>query len=882
MSGNSNSSRAAEFVGALLHDTRFQFKDMSGYLRKGICPDCGKKELYVRKSEPWRVACGRENKCGSSFTVKELLPHLFEDYIKRYPPTPANPKATADAYLMEDRGFNMVICRSWYSQETHRLKETGEGVPTVRFFLDQDKTRFWERLIGKTKADGQKVHIGGQRKKDGSLFKGDAWQPPGQQLDEGDECFITEGIFHAIALSHVKKKTAAAISCSNFPSNLIEANKGKGIKWVLALDPDKAGKKFMAKHRKIILAVGEEVEVALLPNCPKDWDDYWKEGKLDEKFLAECFYNGTLFTAESVIEKCFRIFCRYPAKLNHVIEFRNALYSVKVDSKFASDLQEQESDLTTPEERDYVYPQFQARCTVDLVCNVNPSFLYVEKDDLLDDQRYVFQIHYKNGTPAKLMCIEGTALTSCDAFNKALLNKTNGGRFPGNNRSFSTLVQGWLDSRMLEVQCVNFVGYDKKNNAYIFPDNAWQNGKKIKLNEHGYFNLSKRGVKSALSGFDMSTEGEFINGWFSNYIKAFSYQGLAVLAFWLGTLFVQQIRKKQSAFTFLEFTGEPGSGKTTVLEYCWKLVGRNEQEGFDVVKSSQAGRRRALSQVSNLPVVIIESDRDSGIDGQRVKQFNFDEFKPFWNGRTTGTIGVATKGNETKDEPFLASLLISQNAEVDGSQPTLERIVHCHMDKKHHRNGTRELARWFEMQTADTVGGFLGEVLKQEKEILATYFNAYNRMEKRFSGVEGVSNIRIIQNHAQVAACAHALKLIFPSMTEATLEDFVTYLETRARVRQERIAADHPLVEKFWETYDYINDKSETDVLNHAADLKTSIAINLNDYREKCIDYGQELTDLTQLKKMLLGSKRHKFVEKNKPMRSRVLSRSMRCWIFEK
>jgi hypothetical protein len=117
MFNDNDSNRADEIVRALLQDNRFYFSDQGGYLRKGVCPDCGKKELYVRKSEPWRIACGRENKCGSSWTTKELLPQLFENYVKRFPPTAENPKATADAYLTEDRCFNFTRCRSWYDQE---------------------------------------------------------------------------------------------------------------------------------------------------------------------------------------------------------------------------------------------------------------------------------------------------------------------------------------------------------------------------------------------------------------------------------------------------------------------------------------------------------------------------------------------------------------------------------------------------------------------------------------------------------------------------------------------------------------------------------------------------------------------------------------------
>ncbi|MGB3211268.1 MAG: toprim domain-containing protein [Desulforhopalus sp.] len=358
--GNDDSGRAVEVVRELLQDSRFKFADRGGYLRQGICPDCGKKELYVRKSEPWRIACGRENKCGSSWTAKELLPHLYENYIRRFPPTTENPKATADAYLREDRGFHLIRCRTWYDQENYRLPETGESVPTIRFYIDKGRTVYWERLIGKTKADGQKANFGGQRKKNGSLFQGEAWTPPEQELQPGDSCFITEGIFHAIALEHAGKKVAASLTSTTSPGDFIEANKGKDISWILALDGDKSGRKYMLKHRETLLKMEEKVEICLLQNGQKDWDDFWKEGKLNDQLLDECIYQGTLFTCGSVEEKCWKIFCKFPSKTYHVTEFRNAIYTVKVDSKFSDKLQEMGIKLESPDG----FEMFKTHCSV--------------------------------------------------------------------------------------------------------------------------------------------------------------------------------------------------------------------------------------------------------------------------------------------------------------------------------------------------------------------------------------------------------------------------------------------------------------------------------------------------------------------------------------
>ncbi|WP_419174378.1 toprim domain-containing protein [Desulfosediminicola sp.] len=868
-----DSTRAPEIVRGLLQDSRFGFKDKGGYLRNGKCPNCGKKELYVSKSEPWRIACSRENNCGCSWTAKELLPHLFENYLKRFPPTETNPRATADAYLREDRGFLIKKIRGWYDQESHRLKDTGEYVPTIRFHLDPERTRYWERLIGKTKADGQKAHIGGKRKADNSLFKGDAWTPPGQQLEDGDTCFITEGIFHAIALVHAGKKVAAALSSSNFPSNFIEANKEKNITWILALDGDKAGCKYMARHRQKLHNLDQKVEICLLPNTKEDWDDLWQKGALQDPFFEDCLHRGKLFTAASVIEKCFLQYKKAPAQTHHVVEFKEAIYSVLISSKLLEDF-----DFRDHNE---VPSSFQAACSVTPICNVAPTFLYMEKDELLSEQKYVFQINYKNGTPAKIIGLEGTNLSSGEAFHKALLNNTNGGRFTGKAMDFSKLIQKWLDGKMLEVQSIPFIGYDKDAQAYVFHDNAFQNGRKISLNEHGYFELDQKGIKTSLGSALISSDGEFSNDWLPKYIKAFHFQGLAVLAFWLGTLFVQQIRAKHKTFPFLEYTGDPGAGKSTVLEFNWKLAGRDEYEGFDIAKSSPAGRRRAFNQVSNLPIVIIESDRERGEGEKRPQQFDFDECKPFYNGRSTGTLGIANKGNDIDEQLFKGTLLISQNAEVDGSEALLQRIVHCHVDKKHHGEGTKELARWFEKQTAADVGGFLAEALKNEQKILSAYFSAFELLENDFAQA-GIRNERIIKNHAQIAACAHALKVLFPNLTQNTLNDFFEYLITRAFAREERIAADHPLVEKFWETFHYINDKSrDGNVLNYSK-KDEEIAVNLNQFRAKCIEYGQELIDLTILKRYLVSSKRHKFVEKNRAVHSSVMDKTFKCWIFKK
>lgn len=900
-----------EIVRALLAEPCFEFKRVGEYLRKGICPGCGKRTLYVGTKHPWVLRCERLNKCGFEETTREAMPAIFADFATRYPATAQNRQATADAYLGLDRGFDLSKMRGWYEQGAYQIPGTTEYIPTVRFYLDEGRTRWWERLIGRNGKDGQKAHFDGKRKEDGTLFQGDHWAPPGQELADGERCFIVEGIFHAIALHHCGIKAIAAFSCSHFPAKLIEQHKGRGIRWIVALDSDKAGKDWAKKHHKRLKEMKELASVCLLPEG-KDWDDLYRAGRINNESIGDWLYHGRLMLAESVTEKAYHYHVRH-RRMSFIIDFGNALYSIKLDTDFekalavaaagSSDGEPQSKEngsaeagqvkAGSDEERSSPYEDilnspagrdlFNNACNVDQISNIRPEFLYMERDEITDEQRYLFNIAYANGQADDLIAMEGTAITSPDAFHKALLNRSRGGTFDGDMRQLKVMRDRWLNSRLTTVTALPFVGYDRDSKAWIYQQHAWHNGRRIDVNEHGYFQVNRAGIKTVLHGVYIHTDGKFDPSWIRNFATAFNWQGLSTLAFWAGSLFVQQIRAIHKTFPFLELTGEPGAGKSTILEFLWKCVGREDYEGFDLLKSTPAGRRRAFSQVSNLPVVIIESDRDNGDKDAKQKQFGFDEVKPFYNGRGTGTLGVARRSNDVEEHLFQASLVISQNAEVDGSEALLQRIVHCHADKRHHKNGTREIARWFERQTAADVGGFLGAALSREKQFLEAYQAAFERLESQYAA--GIKNERVLKNHAQIAACGQAMKVIFgDALTDYLVEGMTEYLYQRAKAREQRLAADHPLVEQFWEIFDYLSterDQTQADLLNHSREPEL-IAVNLNHFREKAQASGQPLLDMQMLKKLLPGCKRFKLVEANRAVRSRLVDKPVKCWVFKR
>ena len=112
-----NTDLHREVYPRLLND--FSFKEGKEFLRQGVCPECGKKELYTNAEQPWILRCGRLNKCGAEIHIKELYPELFESWSDRYQPTPQNPNAAADAYMRDARGFDVTHIKGWYSQQSY-------------------------------------------------------------------------------------------------------------------------------------------------------------------------------------------------------------------------------------------------------------------------------------------------------------------------------------------------------------------------------------------------------------------------------------------------------------------------------------------------------------------------------------------------------------------------------------------------------------------------------------------------------------------------------------------------------------------------------------------------------------------------------------------
>ncbi|MDW5308802.1 hypothetical protein R7J43_21845, partial [Acinetobacter baumannii] len=64
---------------------------------------------------------------------------------------------------------------------------------------------------------------------------------------------------------------------------------------------------------------------------------------------------------------------------------------------------------------------------------------------------------------------------------------------------------------------------------------------------------------------------EYQQTWVKDFIDAYGVKGLIGLTAFFGSLYAQQIRKTHKSFPFVELVGEPGTGKSTLITFLWKL-----------------------------------------------------------------------------------------------------------------------------------------------------------------------------------------------------------------------------------------------------------------------------------------------------------------------
>ncbi|PJI33012.1 toprim domain-containing protein [Acinetobacter pseudolwoffii] len=880
----------------------FEFKERGDKLRLGKCPACSHKEAWTSLESPWVIHCPRNNKCGETTYIRDLYPDLFEKWEKRFTPTAENPTKTVDAYLVEGRGLPIDQLKGLYSQEYHKDYDTQIGSVTLRFAItDEDGNHgWWQRIL-----DEQGVLPKTMFKK-GWKSQGHAWLTPNTNYIESKEIWITEGIFDTIALwlSNVTSFSCLSAGFGYYPFIFLNHIKEKCAernlplpKLVWAFDNDKAGHDGIFKNIEKAIADGFECEAALPPSTGRkaDWNDLYKQDRLKLSDLETYKYYGSLLIAEKPVDKSILIYKRSGSK-TFPFDFNNQVYWFKLDNdkydEYMKDIDfEDDNEDWLEEEKEKAQADrrekaLQAAANVTKIVNCKPTALYYQYSDETDEAWYYFNIDFPRNQQSVKNTFTGSQLAAASEFKKRLLAVAPGVVYTGSGTQLDRLLERWIED-IKRVQLINYVGYHNELKTYVLGELAYHNGKQFKINNEDYFELPKNINLKSRAPFTLdinANQAEYQNAWTTDLIEAYGVKGLIALTTFFGSLYAQQIRKTHKSFPFVEIVGEPGTGKSTLLQFLWKLFGRINYEGVDPTKTSKAGLTRTFRQVSNLPVILIESDRQGE---SASKQFNWDMCKTLYDGGSLGAQGVKNGGNETYEPPFMGTLIISQNAPVLASEAIMGRIVHVGFVKDQLTKNSLYASRRLGKYEHENVSQFILQCLNKEKAVLESY-NISLQKHDAFLHQEqfNIQSSRVVHNHAQLMAlfdamCQHVINV--PAHVQKQVHE---ELLNMAQNRDKILKSDSVIVQNFWNVVEEMEDsirkvEHHDSVVNHSAkpDL---FAINFAHLYKVAADYRYALPEVNEMQNALRHSLHYRFIEANKAIQSKITGSTKRCWIFEK
>lgn len=849
----------------------------TNYMRKGECPKCRKKEMYTRQDSPWLVICGRQEKCGHTLHVKDLYDDLFEDWSKRAPATNENPTATARAYLEFNRGFDLSLIHGWFTQESFYSNQHQAGSATIRFALE--KGGYWERLIDRPQRFGKMK----ARFKPGESYKGVWWCPPCVDLQEVKELWIVEGIFDAIALVQNGIAAVAAMSSNAYPEEslrkLLEERQGTLPKLVWALDNEPGANAYTRRWARQARELGFPCEAAIIPqpdNRKVDWNDVhqrWAFIDGDDtrdtqrkKDLKQYRHEGALLIAESADEKALLMYDWQP-RGEFYFGFQRRLFWFKLDmEKYNRAIEDLEND---DESADQLLNQRQQRekalrqagCLVE-IANCYPQALYFQRNEVTDESWYYFRIDRPNDESIK-NTFTASQVAAAGEFKKRLLGVAAGAIYTGSGTQLDRIMKDQL-SGLKTVDTIDYLGYSREHGAYVFGDVAVRGGVIERANAEDYFEFDRLRLKTLQRSIKLEIaldSQRYHTKWVNWLWTAFGGKGMAALTFWFGSLFAEQIRAEYQSFPFLEITGEPGSGKSTLITFLWKLFGRPDEEGQDPGKMTKAGLRRWLTQLANMPMVMLEADRSDNnrTSGAGAKSFDWDEFKPLFNGRALGVTGQKTSGNETYEPPFRGTLVITQNAAVVASEAIMTRIVKLMVMRSTVTGDTQAAFDSLNHISTEDVSHFLVMATKMERQVMECFRERYDVHCATLRAMKEIRIERLVKNHAQLLALLDALRLVIP-ISDQQLQDTQQTLLAMALERQSAVNADTEEVQEFWQVYEYLESLYDYPLVNHSKNADF-IAININEFVERALEHRQKIADATTLKQLLKESRQFKYVE---------------------
>lgn len=526
-----------------------------------------------------------------------------------------------------------------------------------------------------------------------------------------------------------------------------------------------------------------------------------------------------------------------------------------------------------------------------VILNCTLKFNYYFKDLLTNNYLYAIDVLFKDGRKYSDF-FKSNELIFAKDFKRKLASFAAGAIFNGKDEDLYFISNDIIPKLKL-VQTIDYIGYSKEFECYIYPKFAVKKGVFYKADENGIINIPEENLflKTSFPFSELKIDlDKYLSDqkqnsknfeWVNNVYKAYGTNGIIALTFWYGTLFSEQIRNKYQTYPFLEMSGEASTGKTTLIEYMWKILGIEDREGFTAKEASNVGVWRNLAQMSNLPTVFIESDSN--------KYFNWGKFKSLFSGRGLRVTGTYDNTKNTQEYPFKSALTVVQNSKISGKAEILERFISLDFKYENINDDTFENTNILLNLESSKIGRFLIDSIMNEEKVLKNFDEKFLNFKKELKKSTGVTKERLLKNSAQILVLLDSFAEM-TSLDKEILDKVKIAIETEIKSKNTNVISDNEIVRDFFDIFEYIENiynSKDKSLLNHSKE-EGFIAINLPHFANVAKKAKQQIPSLNFLREELKTSKKYKFVDSRNINSNLIKSpsnpkkgKTVFCWVFE-
>ncbi|WP_306546962.1 toprim domain-containing protein [Desulfobulbus sp.] len=689
------------------------------------CPLCGQHKASCHAANPGRLYCWSgsctASKGNGGVGVDELF-GISIDFEKSCPPNAVDENAPVTAYLTQQRGLSQDIISGLDCFYCPSIRGSGKGGVLLRVGVDSKGKSVLNGRFFVNPPDGKKGHTEGHI---GEFIH------VGKEVDFSAEVVVVEGWISEMSFWDIGVQSVAVFSSVASPESRRDFFE-QCERLTLCFDNDRSGagqeamRRWLRAYPKatpILLPQGVDANNLLVRYGKEKGAEVFRKNRPQYEFTAQ------LALTESP-QAYAELWLSFHGAAPGLFQFKNATHFSQQKVPRGSN------------QAPYLEVTKILQGAIEVVA--------FHRDQTTDDTQYHLKFTPENRQRKPITATaSGSNLSKAANLNEWLLSKMVT-FFSGDHNAARAIQDRIVNAKAPLITILPVLGYQQNIDSYVFA--SWgvdPSGKAMVPDQYGHFPAAPGStgqfVKPPAHAEQKNINPIDIDHKQAREIlaligKGWGPRGLLSIGWFVGSLFVSQIKDHLNFYPHMSFAGDPAAGKSSLLVLLQCLQGRSG-EGIPVGSlNSKKGLARSIGGVSNLFSAMIEDNsRDS-------RNFDYGLILSGYNTSSLSVNAAFSNDQRVRETPFLGTLLFSSNIEPFQGRAEKMRIISLFFRNEDLTSETRLAYDRLMQIDKHIVAGFIKAILTNRKFFESQWKEEYEATKNNMAA--SIAEHRILCNHA--------------------------------------------------------------------------------------------------------------------------------------